>query len=281
MFQLRPTFLRLRPIQLTSFPTSSSPSALLLPRALRRSLQKPLRHLHQQRCYSLPTAKKPSRIEEELKRQARIASKNGSAHEFPERLIIYHAGTGRTTFLAMVKITTLFMGAFFCFVVAPGYIKAEKPVWETAGVALCGIIPILFVAFVTSPFVTHIHIHLPSYARASRAILERYIKTLPPTTQLTFTTMSFISKPRYSSLQAGDLAPAHRRFGLVNFVRDTTAENAKRSWYMFRAVGKFYVQDKGPVQKVRYEKKKDKVDAWIWDTIKEKVNSKAKNMTSQ
>ena len=47
--------------------------------------------------------------------------------------MIYHAGTGRTTFLAMVKITTLFMGAFFCFVVAPSYVKAEKPEWETAG----------------------------------------------------------------------------------------------------------------------------------------------------
>lgn len=52
--------------------------------------------------------------------------------ELPEKLIIYHAGTGRTTFLAMVKITTLFIGAFFCFIVAPSYIKADKPEWETA-----------------------------------------------------------------------------------------------------------------------------------------------------
>jgi hypothetical protein len=52
--------------------------------------------------------------------------------ELPEKLIIYHAGTGRTTFLAMVKITTLFLGAFFCFIVAPSYIKADKPEWETA-----------------------------------------------------------------------------------------------------------------------------------------------------
>ena len=52
--------------------------------------------------------------------------------ELPERLIIYHAGTGRTTFMAMLKITTLFMGAFFCFIVAPSYIKAGKPEWSTA-----------------------------------------------------------------------------------------------------------------------------------------------------
>lgn len=88
--------------------------------------------------------------------------------------------------------------------------------------------------------------------------------------------MSFIAKPRYSSLQAGDLTPTRRRFGLVNLVRDTDAENAKRSWYMFRAVGKFYVQEKGPVRRVRYEKKKkDQVDGWIWDAIKERLDKKA------
>lgn len=53
--------------------------------------------------------------------------------DIAERLLIYHAGTGRITFLAMVKVTTLFLGAFFTFVVVPGYIKAEKPEWETVG----------------------------------------------------------------------------------------------------------------------------------------------------
>lgn len=50
-----------------------------------------------------------------------------------ERLLIYHAGTGRITFLAMFKVTTLFLGAFFTFIAVPGYVKAEKPEWETAG----------------------------------------------------------------------------------------------------------------------------------------------------
>ncbi|KAM0563002.1 hypothetical protein ACHAPJ_001845 [Fusarium lateritium] len=236
----------------------------------------------QLRCYAQPasTPKKPIKIEDELKRQARAASKNSKEFELPERLIIYHAGTGRTTFMAMLKITTLFMGAFFCFIVAPSYIKAGKPEWSTASVVLCGIVPILFVAYTTSPFVTHIHIHLPPYARTSRAILERFVKTLPPTTPLTLTTMSAISKPRYSSLQAGDLSPVRRRFGLINYVRDTKEENAKRSWYMFRAVGKFYVQDKRPLPRVRYQKKKDKVDGWIWDVIKERIDKRAQKPTS-
>ncbi|KAF5020925.1 hypothetical protein F66182_7077 [Fusarium sp. NRRL 66182] len=219
-------------------------------------------------------------IEDELKRQARATSKGSKEHELPERLIIYHAGTGRTTFMAMLKITTLFMGAFFCFIVAPSYIKAGKPELETASIVLCGIIPIFFVAYTTSPFVTHIHMHIPPYARASRAILERFIKTLPPTTPLTLTTMSAISKPRYSHVQAGDLRPVRRRFGLINHVRDTNEENAKRRWYMFRAVGKFYVQDKRPQAKVRYQNKTDKVDGWIWDAVKERIDKRAQRPAS-
>lgn len=53
--------------------------------------------------------------------------------DIAERLLIYHAGTGRITFLAMVKVTTLFLGAFFTFIVVPGYIKAEKSEWEIIG----------------------------------------------------------------------------------------------------------------------------------------------------
>lgn len=141
-------------------------------------------------------------------------------------------------------------------------------------VALCGIIPILFVAYTTSPFVTHIHIHLPPYARTSKAILERYVKASPANADLTFTTMSAIAKPRYSNLKAGNLVPTQKRFGLINYVRDTAEENAKRKWYNFRAVGKFYVQERSSV-KVRYAKKKDMVDGWIWDAIKEKVGKNA------
>ncbi|KAF7536928.1 hypothetical protein G7Z17_g12959 [Cylindrodendrum hubeiense] len=279
MLQFRAIIPRLRPMQLKPL-SPSSPLSASLCRTLRSSLQKSLQQ-QPRRWYAVPVPKKPSRVEEELMRQARAAAKSGKEYAIPDRLIIYHAGTGRTTFLAMVKVTTLFIGAFFCFLVAPGYIKAEKPVVETAGIALCGIVPILFVAAVTSPFVTHIHIHLPAYARTSKPILERYVRTLPPSTQLTLTTMSFISKPRYSSLQAGDLSPTRRRFGLVNLTRDTAAENAKRSWYMFRAIGEFYVQEKAPVRRVRYEKKKkDQVDRWIWDAIKEKLDKKASTPTS-
>lgn len=203
----------------------------------------------------------------------------------------------------MLKLTSLILGAFFTFLVVPSYVKAEKPLKDTTigtstyptyslfvkltnPVTLCGIVPILFIAYTTAPFVTHIHIHLPPSARISPSVLKRYIASMPPTTQLTLTTMSFIAKPRYSAMQAGDLRPATtgKRLGLVNYVRDTTAEKATRKWYMYRAVGKFYIQDaagEAGKERVRYQKKKKTVvDTWIWDAVKEKIAKRAGGVKS-
>lgn len=196
-----------------------------------------------------------------------------SRAELPEKLVIYHAGTGAMTFLSMVKITSLFVGVFFIVLVAPSYMKADKPPKDVAAVTLFGLIPVLFVLYTGAPFVTHIYIHLPPAARASRAVLERWVRALPPTAELTITTMSAIGKPRYSIMQAADLVPARRRLGVVNYVRDTQAENAQRKWYNFRAVGQFFIRDQS-TRKARYEKK-NLVEGWIWDAIKDKIAKRA------
>lgn len=86
--------------------------------------------------------------EEQLKRaaQEKLRSGKGSGKEFPsypcaatnpcaeiaEKLLIYHAGTGKTTFMSMFKVTTLFVTAFFCFIAVPAYVKADKAPQETA-----------------------------------------------------------------------------------------------------------------------------------------------------
>lgn len=59
-------------------------------------------------------------------------------------------------------------------------------------------------------------------------------------------TLSFIGKPRVSRVTVGDLVPVRQRFGLVNYLRkNVEAENAKRRWWMFPAVGKFNVTPGG------------------------------------
>ncbi|EXU98730.1 hypothetical protein X797_008204, partial [Metarhizium robertsii] len=65
--------------------------------------------------------------------------------------------------------------------------------------------------------------------------------------------------------------------GLVNYVRDTAADNASRRWYMYRAVGAFYVQDGGSgKQRVTagHQARRNKaaaVDTWIWEAVRDKI----------
>ncbi|EFX00898.1 hypothetical protein CMQ_1979 [Grosmannia clavigera kw1407] len=138
----------------------------------------------------------------------------------PERLLIYHAGTPRTTFLACLKVTTLFGLAFFTFLVGPAYIAAEKPWWQVAGIAVCGVVPFCLVAYTTAPFVAFVHLRLPPFARhPDRELLRRFVHKLPPATLLDFTTMNLVGRPRITTVALGDLAPAHERLGIVNVKR--------------------------------------------------------------
>jgi len=159
---------------------------------------------------------------------------------FPERLIVYHAGTARSAFLGSLKVTTIFIFTFFCLVVAPAHwYEEDGEKWVAPVITLSGIVPLVSVAYLSAPFVTHAHLRLPRYARQSREILNRYTQNLSKDANLEITTMSFIGKPRLSVVKVGDLRPVKERFGIVNYVRDTKKINSDRPWYMYRAVRRF------------------------------------------
>jgi hypothetical protein len=99
----------------------------------------------------------------------------------------------------------------------------------------------VFVAYITSPFVANIHLRLPAFARYNREILMRYSSNLPKDAKLEFTTMNFIGKPRVSLVSLDQLYPTRGRLGMVNYTRDTAIINAKRSWWMGRATRLFGV----------------------------------------
>lgn len=52
---------------------------------------------------------------------------------YPQRLVIYHAGAGKTAFLACLKVTTILSLTFFGFVVTPAYLASGEPLWKAAG----------------------------------------------------------------------------------------------------------------------------------------------------
>ncbi|KAK4193290.1 hypothetical protein QBC35DRAFT_446436 [Podospora australis] len=193
---------------------------------------------------------------------------------YPERLIIYHAGTGRITFLACLKLTTLFVFGFFGLIAVPSSITAGEPLYWTASLLACGIIPVVYVAYFTSPFVAHIHLHLPPFARWSRPILEKFVKTAPPNTKIDITTMSLIGKPRVSSMMLSDIKPAKSRLGLVNYARDTTLADKGRKWWRFKAVGEFSIQE------THVDLKKIKT-GWAWKELAEQIHKKAAGAVGQ
>ena len=48
----------------------------------------------------------------------------------PERLLVYHVGTGKTVFVGSLKVTTIFLFAATAFFVAPAIHKdPEQPIW--------------------------------------------------------------------------------------------------------------------------------------------------------
>lgn len=131
---------------------------------------------------------------------------------------------------------------------------------------LAGMTPLAIVQFTTSPIVASVHLRLPQYARASREILTRFAKHVPGETVVNVTTLNAIGKPRLSTMKVSDLRPAKKRFGLVNYVRDTRAENATRKWWMFRAVGNFRIEPGS-----RHAK-----EAWVWGEVAEGIAARSK-----
>ncbi|KAK7739843.1 hypothetical protein SLS53_005435 [Cytospora paraplurivora] len=157
--------------------------------------------------------------------------------------IIYHTGTPRIMFLGALKLTTVFVFGFFAVVVIPGYVSAGQPLWQTTGLAVASTIPFLAVWYLTSPMAMWIQMRIPNQFRRSKHLADRYLASLPADAEVTITTMGALGKPRLSHVRVSDLQPARRRFGLVNYVRDVTKENAVRKWWMFRAVGEFRIED--------------------------------------
>ena len=117
---------------------------------------------------------------------------------------------------------------------------------------LCGIVPALVVSYTTGPTVLFMHLHLPHYARYSREILQRYVRSLSPSARLHLTTMGFLTRPRYGSAAVEDVRAARSRLGIANY--DVPA----------RAAGK-----RAPLS-VHGNNRKVK-EGWVWAAIQEKL----------
>ncbi|KAF6842835.1 hypothetical protein CMUS01_02700 [Colletotrichum musicola] len=225
------------------------------------------------------------------------------APELPPKLLIYHAGTGRIAFLAFLKITTVFSAAFFCLVALPSWIRSGEDVaasiakaltghprpqwrpWTDTSSASCGIFPLVFVAYTSASFVNYVYLRLPPYARQSRAVLERYVRTLPPNAQLEIGTMGLAGRPRAALTSPADLrrVPADAgilktRSGTVNFERDVSALMAQRKWHQYRPASFFHLPEpeegKRPSSSSSRTRSRGVKDGWVWNIVYESLNKR-------
>ncbi|KAK3945438.1 hypothetical protein QBC46DRAFT_372236 [Diplogelasinospora grovesii] len=186
---------------------------------------------------------------------------------YPEKLVIFHAGTGKITFLACLKLTTLFSVVFFTAIVAPSYVQSddELALLKTAGVVACGIVPALFVAWSTGPFVTTIRLHLPPFARVSEEALRRFGRTHQTASTgstLDIVTLSLIGRPRMVSVPLADLKPTNARLGMVNYTTSSSATKGKGQ--------------KGEKKQFNIQPGNNSLkNGWLWRDIAEAIDRRA------
>ncbi|KLU88727.1 hypothetical protein MAPG_07712 [Magnaporthiopsis poae ATCC 64411] len=179
----------------------------------------------------------------------------------PARLLIYHGSTARITFLACLRLGTLFICVFFCLAVAPAYLRdsgGDSEALLKAGAAvLSGMVPFVFVYLSTAPFVAFIHLPLPPFARQSNELLKRFAANVPNTTSLEITTISLIGKPRVTRVPVASMVPTRARLGIVNYVVRPGPASAARS-LLSRPPTNFSIQ---------HNSRRDAREAWVWDLV--------------
>lgn len=141
-------------------------------------------------------------------------------------------------------------------------------------VVVASTIPFLAISYLTSPMVMWIHMPLPKGIPREAKRLEHYVRHAPPSTEVTMTTMGALGKPRVTKVPFQDLQHEKRRFGLVNYVRDVSKENAQRKWYQFRAVGDFKIEPQKPP-------KSKNEQPWLWYTLSKVYREQQRRKPSQ
>ncbi|KAL4885573.1 hypothetical protein BJY04DRAFT_179995 [Aspergillus karnatakaensis] len=222
-----------------------------LPRPVRRELCSSLLSIRPKSTQSAPRIPKsehtPTNPSHSNKRPPRTyvppagQSKSPIRKGPPEKILIYHGGTGRTMFLGMLRITTIFVFGVSCVLVAPAFMSSEFPSYLGPAIIAGGALPMLFVAYTAAPYVNFVHLALPISVRRSREQAIEYAKKLPPTATLYINTMKFSTIPRQTEVRFGNLVPDKSTIRPVTFKRTNPEQ---RPWWMGKPIEQFYTAGK-------------------------------------
>ncbi|KAL5342812.1 hypothetical protein BJX70DRAFT_270971 [Aspergillus crustosus] len=223
-----------------------------LPRPVRRELCSSLLFIRPKTTYSPPRPPKgdtlPTKPIEFGKRSPRTTlppytghAKTATRKGPPEKILIYHGGTGRTMFLGMLRITTIFLFGVSCLVVAPAFMSSEFPSYVAPAAVICGALPLIFVSYTAAPFVNFVHLALPITVRRSREQAIEYAKNLPPTATLYINTMKTSTFARHTEVRLSQLVPDDSPIRPVTFRQLNTEP---QPWWRRTALNQFYTMPK-------------------------------------
>ncbi|KAL2870258.1 uncharacterized protein BJX67DRAFT_279030 [Aspergillus lucknowensis] len=223
-----------------------------LPRSVRRELCSSLVFLRPKSTRDTPRPTKREASSLKTKEGANNVSRNSISSSTglpktvtrkgpPERILIYHGGTGRTIFLGMLRITTIFLFGVSCLVVAPAFMSSDFPSYLGPAIVVGGALPMLFVSYTSAPFVNFVHLALPISVRRSREQALQYAKRLPPTATLYINTMKFTTIPRQTEVRLGDLVPDRSVVRPVSF---RNRNPAPLPWWRGKTLRQFYTAEK-------------------------------------
>ncbi|CRG88136.1 hypothetical protein PISL3812_05163 [Talaromyces islandicus] len=156
----------------------------------------------------------------------------------PEKILIYHGGTGKIVFLGVLRTATLFICGASTMIIAPAFFADEFPAYLAPLIVIGGALPLIFVAYTTAPFVNNIYLHLPPFARKSREVALQYAKDLPSSAVLSIRTMKMTTIPRVTEARISDLVPDK---ALVRPVSFRNQNPASAPWWKGGTLKQFYV----------------------------------------
>lgn len=191
-------------------------------------------------------------------------------------------------FIGCMKITTVLLFSVSCLVLAPAfYYTPGEPNWAAfAGKEISmapenttnemsaivgGAIPMLFVTYVTSPFVNYIHIKLPHVTIRTKDQLMRWAYKMPRNTEIDLTTMRFSGLPRVSRMTLADLRQSKGRFGVANLAKSSSSKKPLRPWWKGKVPKLFYVDNERVKVRKAVEAPSSIGKKAIWELVLDRI----------
>lgn len=150
--------------------------------------------------------------------------------------MIFDAGTLRTTFVGLLKATTVVIFFGNLFIVVPKlylYRTPDQSTWLVPSAAILGAVPMAYVLWASAPFVVSAYLkRIPLNARRSTDHLMRWTERLPYDSEIEFKMFKWNGFFRRTTVPLLELRRKKPRIGIENLVRLDAPEGHPRLFYV-------------------------------------------------